>query len=230
MNKKELEEQAAFFAEFVSDHKKRLFQELLEHRTRFFTIVLEDIYQSQNASAVLRSCDGFGMQDVYIIENRNRFGVDKGVTIGAEKWLTVYRYNDQNSDNTSGAYRALKDKGYQIVVLSPHDTSVPLSEFRPEVPSALVFGAEKAGLSRYALDHADKCIHIPMFGFSESLNLSVCAAICMYHIRHHMMFTGLNWQMTGEEKKDLYLQWLKKSVKNLRELERRFNEMRSNNC
>lgn len=217
--------QISFYSEYVSEHKKRLFQRILEYRTRYFTVALEDIYQSQNASAVLRSCDGFGIQDVHVIENRNAFDVDKGVTIGADKWLTVHRYNKPDSDNTAAAFSRLREMGYRIVATTPHEKQIRLPDFVPGQPAALVFGAEKAGLSPYAVRHADELLYIPMYGFSESFNISVCVALCLQQIRRVMETGNVPWQLPEEVKQRIYLQWLRKSIRNLAALDRKFREL-----
>ena len=222
---KRLEQEIAFFSEYVSEHKKNLFQTILGSRTRYVTVVLEDIYQSQNASAVLRSCDGFGIQDVHVIENRNAFDVDKGVTIGADKWLTVHRYKKSSVNNTEVAYKSLREKGYRIVATTPHQSQVTLPDYRPEQPSALIFGAEKAGLSDYAIKNADEWLHLPMYGFSESYNISVCVALCLYHLRRIMEDHEIPWQIEVEERQHIYLEWLRQSVKRLGALDRKFEEI-----
>ncbi len=217
--------ETAFFSQFVSDHKKELFQNILNNRTRFFTVVLEDIYQAQNASAVLRSCDAFGIQDIHVIENRNVFDVDKGVTIGSDKWLSVFKYRQKNFNNTATAYKNLRDKGYRIVTTTPHAKQTELPDFEPDQPAALVFGTEKLGLTSFAIEQADQWLHIPMHGFSESLNLSVSVALCLYHLRRTMETRKIDWQLSDEEKEELYLLWLRRSVHRLPALDRRFREL-----
>ncbi|MDI6400431.1 RNA methyltransferase [Balneolaceae bacterium ANBcel3] len=211
----------SFFSNYVSEQRKNLFKTILEQRTRFFTVVLEDLYQSQNASAVLRSCDAFGIQDVHVVENRNFFNVDKGVTIGADKWLTVRRYCHPDANNTKSAYEALRAKGYQIFATTPHEHQVSLPDFSPEKPTALVFGAEKEGLTDYAIREADGCLAIPMFGFSESYNISVSAALCLYHLRSLCDQNTFSWKLPDIEKKELFLEWLKKSIKRVDALEKK---------
>ncbi len=217
--------ETAFFAQYVSEHKKNLFRHILNNRTRFATVVLEDIYQSQNASAVLRSCDAFGIQDVHVIENRNVFDVDKGVTIGSEKWLTVHRYRTPDSNNTDAAYRELRQRGYRIVATTPHEKQVELPGFYPKEPVALVFGTEKLGLTPYAIEHADEWLHIPMHGFSESFNISVCVALCLYHLRGCLQKGSTDWGLSPDEKETLFLHWLRKSVHRLPALDRKFREL-----
>lgn len=220
------ESETAFFSSYVSEHKKRLFRQILATRTRYITVLLEDIYQPQNASAVLRSCDGFGVQDVYVVENRNTFEVDKGVTIGAEKWLTVNTFNRPGQDNTSLAIEEMRNRGYRILATTPHDTACTLNEYKPNEPTALLFGAEKTGLSNRALELADQTLYIPMFGFSESFNLSVCAALCLYHMRMELKNKPVSdWQLSRIEQDQIYLNWLKRSLKHREALEKKYSEL-----
>ncbi len=221
-------QQTSFFAQYVSDHRKKLFQDILKNRTRFVTVVLEDIYQPQNASAVLRSCDAFGIQDVHVIENRNVFDVDKGVTIGSDKWLSIHRYRQKGKNNTSAAYQELRKKGYRIIATTPHEKQVALPEYVPEGPIALVFGTEKLGLTPYAIKEADEWLHIPMHGFSESFNISVSVALCLYHLRMHLEEQRCDWSLSTGERDELYLQWLRKSVHRLPALDRKFKELLEN--
>ncbi len=222
---KKLAEEISFFSDYVSEHKKSLFKEKLESRTRFFTVVLEDIYQAQNASAVLRSCDGFGIQDIHVIENRNSFDVDKGVTIGSDKWLNVHRYKNRDENNTELAYHTLRSKGYRIVATTPHKKQISLPDFAPDQPSALVFGAEKMGLSNQAIENADDWLYIPMYGFSESFNISVSVALCLYHLRQVMAGSGIDYALSESEKRAVYLQWIRKSIRKLDALDRKFREL-----
>src|SRR5688572_25411329 len=114
----------AYLSGFVSENRKKKFEEVIRFRTRHITIALEDIYQPHNASAVLRSCDCFGIQDVHIIENRNAYTVNPDVALGSSKWLNLYKYNQQE-ENTLSCIRSLKDKGYRLVATTPHtDTSI----------------------------------------------------------------------------------------------------------
>lgn len=202
-----------YLREFVTEDRWQTINEVLEQRTRQLTVVLEDIYQPHNASAVLRSCEGFGIQDVHIIENRNEFDPNKGVTIGADKWISLYSYNEQGQSNTERCYRQLRDKGYRIIATTPHEGDTTIDEVTVDQKTALVFGAELEGLSDYALDHADGYAKIPMVGFSESFNISVGAALCLYELSTRLRKTGDDWMLEEDEKLDLQLDWLKKSIR-----------------
>lgn len=213
-----------YLQEFITEERRRKINEVLDNRTRYLTVVLEDIYQPHNASAVLRSCDGFGIQDVHIIENKNEFDPNKGVTIGADKWITYHQYNRQKANNTKRCYRKLRDRGYKIIATTPHHDDVTIDEVGLEQPTALVFGAELTGLSDYAMAEADGYARIPMAGFSESFNISVGAALCLYDLTSRLRNSEAKhqWQLSGDEKLDLRLEWVKKSVRAAEKLEERF--------
>ncbi len=199
---------------FVTEHRIELFNKILSLRTRYMTILLEDIYQAHNASAVLRSCECFGVQDVHVIENQNEYRISPDVALGSEKWLSLHRYN-QHPDNTAFAIQSLKSAGYRIIATSPHETGCAIQNLNIRKGKfALIFGSELPGLSKTALEMADEYVSIPMVGFTESLNISVTAALFLHHL------TGLirnnpeiNWKLSDAEKNELKLTWLKNSVK-----------------
>jgi len=195
-----------FLLEMVSGHKRGLFLRIAEQRTRFLTVVLEDIYQPHNASAVLRSCDCFGVQDVHIIENRNRFKVIDDIVLGSSKWLTLRRYNEEAA-NTRACLTELRSKGYYIMGTTPHKDGIDLEDYVPDRPTALVFGTEKDGLTEEALELCDGYLQVPMTGFTESLNISVCAAICIHHLAHRLRNSGQDWRLNDEEKTGLLTEW-----------------------
>ncbi|WP_138430019.1 TrmH family RNA methyltransferase [Fodinibius saliphilus] len=211
-----------YLKEFITANRWEKINEVLNSRTRYLTVVLEDIYQPHNASAVLRSCDGFGVQDVHIIENKNDFDPNKGVTIGADKWISHYQYNKEGVNNTERCFRSLKDHGYQIIATTPHHDDVTIDEVSLDKPTALLFGAELTGLSDYAMNEADGYAKIPMHGFSESFNISVGAALCLYDLSSRLRKGKQDWALTDEEKLDLQLDWVRKSVRAPKKLEERF--------
>ena len=199
------------FLKCITDERKALFEKLIQKRTKYLTVVLENIYQHLNASAVLRSCDCFGIQDVHVIENYNEFKPDREVAMGASNWLTVNRYN-KNENNTLDCIQSLKNKGYRIVATSPHNSQTDLINFDlSKGKTALFFGTELEGLSDVVLENADEHLHIPMYGFTESFNLSVSAAICLYEMRMKMEKENIKWHMTEDEKNQVLLNWLRHS-------------------
>ncbi|MBE7647652.1 TrmH family RNA methyltransferase [Tenacibaculum finnmarkense] len=203
----------AYLEGFITDKRKETFNRVLNERTRHFTVVLEDIYQPHNASAVVRSCDIFGVQDVYAIENRFTNKVSRHVAKGSQKWLNINRYKE-DGDNTKACLQDLRAKGYQIIGTTPHTDSCVLSDFDVTKKSAFVFGAEKDGISDYIKQEADGFLKIPMVGFTESLNISVAAAITLNDVTARLRKTDLNWQLSNEEKRVLYFEWIKNTIKN----------------
>ncbi|MDR3188226.1 MAG: RNA methyltransferase, partial [Prevotellaceae bacterium] len=188
-------------------------QRALAERTRYITICLEDIFQPQNASAVLRSCDAFGVQDVHVVEQRNRFVPLRDVAMGSDKWLTLHKYGRQHGQPLAAALARLRQGGYRLVATTPRKGATLLDDLDLRKGKvALMFGAEYTGLSDAALSAADELITVPMYGFVESLNLSVCAAIVLRQLAQKLRQQDLTWQLSDEEKEELLLTWLKKSV------------------
>ncbi len=208
-----VEQQINYLKEFITQKRLDRFLEVLNNRTRYLTIVLEDVFQGHNAAAILRSCDCFGIQDIHLIENRNEFKPNEEISLGATQWLTLYKYNEKNHNNTEKCYQDLRQKGYKIITTSPHSKSKEISELSLEKPIALVFGAEKEGLSEYALYKADESVFIPMYGFTESFNISVSVALCLYELNKKLRNSSINYTLSDIEKNKILLQWLKNSIK-----------------
>lgn len=215
-------ELVTYLREFATESRWQKIVEVANRRTRHLTVVVEDIYQSHNASAVLRSCDGFGIQDVHIIENKNQFDASSQVTIGADQWLSIQRYNKPGIDNTEACFNELKKQGYKVVATTPHEDDWNLNELPISDKTALVFGSEIDGVSDRAKELADGFMKIPMAGFSESFNISVSAAVCLYNLTRRLKESDTNWKLTEEELDDLKLEWLRKSIKAGEQLERTF--------
>lgn len=206
-----------YFEGYLTDKRKALFKSVLNQRTRHFAVVLEDIFQPHNASAVVRSCDIFGVQDVYAIENTYTNKVSRHVAKGSQKWLNFHRYK-KDGNNTKDCLDDLKSKGYQIIGTTPHTDTI-LPDFDITKKSAFVFGEESEGISDYVKEHADGFLKIPMVGFTESLNISVAAAIILQDVTSKLRNSEINWQLSEEEKKVLYFDWVKKTIKNVDKIE-----------
>jgi len=191
MTAQQKQEFYAYLSQFITENKRQKFEEVLQNRTRFITVVLEDIFQPHNASAVLRSCDSFGIQDVHIIENENTYELNPDVEVGSAKWLTLKKYNHKES-NTLDCMQHLKSQGYKIIATSPRKNDCSLHELKLDGKIALMFGKEKEGLSETALQNADGFMKIPMYGFVESLNISVSAAISLQHLSRQLRLSKLN--------------------------------------
>lgn len=218
----EIKNLSSYLSQFVTQDRLERISEVLSRRTRKVTVMLEDIYQPHNASAVLRSCDAFGVQDVHIVENFNRFSVSRGVTIGTEQWLTLHRYNEDGVSNTRKCIEKLKGNGYTLVATTPHEQDETIDQLQVDQPVALMFGAELDGLSDEALNMADRYVKIPIVGFVESFNISVSAAICLYEITRRLRVEKNNWGLSAAELEELKLNWLRKSVRRPDLLEKEF--------
>lgn len=210
------------YYEILTPERVQRIESISLGRTRFLTVALENIYQPHNASAVLRSCDGFGVQDVHVIEDRNRFQTNSGVTIGADQWLSLHRYNHPDRDNSAGCVSELRRRGYRIVATTPHREGYVLSELPVDRPLALVFGTERMGLTAEMLAAADEYVQVPMLGFSESFNISVFAALCLYDLTTRIRTSDTRWRLSDDELLDLRLDWARKSSGHPAELESRF--------
>ena len=215
-----------YLEDFVSEKRKATFHRVLEDRTRHFTVVLEDIYQPHNSSAVIRSCDIFGLQDVHVIQNKYSSKVSRHVAKGSQKWLNIKKYN-KSATNTQDCLDDLRNDGYQIIATTPHNDSCVLHEFDITKKSAFVFGVEKEGVSEYTMNQADGFLKIPMVGFTESLNISVAAAIILQDITTKLRASNIEWQLTTKEKEVLYFDWVQKSIKSIKKITERYqNEIK----
>ncbi|WP_170124375.1 TrmH family RNA methyltransferase [Breznakibacter xylanolyticus] len=210
------------FRSFLTDQRIELIDRNLSNRTRYLTVVLEDLFQPQNGSAVLRTCDCFGIQDVHVIETRNRFKVNAEVVRGATRWIDLHRYRHE-SDNTLKTIQHLKTQGYRVVATSPHAPDADLEQFDLSAGKvALVFGTEREGISPVVQAHADELIKIPMVGFTESFNISVSVAIILHVLTTALRKSDLPWQLSDQEKLSLLYAWYRNSLKTPELIERRF--------
>lgn len=208
-----------YLQSYLTPRRQELFKKVLSQRTNHFTVATEDVYQLHNTSAVIRSCDVFGVQNVHIIEEQNAKKIDREIAMGAQKWVTINRYH-----TVQDSIKSLKEKGYQIVATSPHIESHNLRDFDVTKPSAIFFGTEKDGLSEEVLNQADSYIKIPMVGFTESLNISVSAAIILQHITNELKQSEVDWKLTDEEFFDTQLLWTKNTIKSSDKIIERYYE------
>jgi len=204
-----------YLEQFVTDRRKEIFRRVLANRTRHLTVVLEDLYQMHNISAVMRSADIFGIQDVHIIRKHYDTKPSHGIAKGAEKWLTIREYQ-----GTLPAIEALKARGYRIVATTPHTDSTLLPDFDITQKAAFFFGVEKDGLSREVMERADVFLKIPMYGFTESFNISVAAALIMYETVGKLHRSSVEWGLSDIEKNELYQLWLEKTIRSIDSIRR----------
>ena len=198
-----------YLESYLTENRRERFKKVLAERTKHFTVATEDVYQLHNTSAVIRSCDIFGIQEVNIVEEVNSKRIDREIAMGAQKWVDLNRYH-----TTKACIEDLRSKGYQIVATSPHVDGYDLVDFDISQKSCFFFGRETEGLSQQVLDEADSFVKIPMFGFTESLNISVSAAIILQHVTSKMRKSDLNWQLSEAELIEKRFDWIKKTIKN----------------
>ncbi len=209
-----------YLQNFITEERKQRFSEIISQRTNHFTVAMEDVFQMHNTSAVVRTCEVFGVQQAHSIEGRYGKRLDEKIAMGAQKWVDVFRYDD-----TQKCIDTLRGKGYQIVATTPHKDAYLLNDFDISKKSAFFFGTEKEGLSEQVLSQADTYLKIPMVGFTESLNISVAVAIVLQQLTDKLRRSNLKWQLTDEERYSVLEQWTKISVRNVNDVIKRYNEL-----
>lgn len=210
-----------YLEDFISEERKARFLEVLETRTKYITVAIEDVFQMHNTSAVIRSCEIFGVQEAHVIEGRNEKILDKNIALGAEKWVDVFSY-----DNAMGCIETLRQDGYKIIATTPHTDDFLLGDFKIDGKTALFFGTERDGLSKEVLDNADGFLKIEMAGFTESLNISVSAAIILQDLTTNLRKLDVNWQLTDAEKLEKRLDWTKKTIKSIDDILTRYDAIK----
>jgi tRNA (guanosine-2'-O-)-methyltransferase len=163
-------------SDFLLPERKARIDEVVARRTRSLVVVMEAFCDPQNVNAVLRTCDAFGVQEVHVVEGPMKaWDRNKKISQNADKWLDVTRWT-----STPECLGALRARGYAIYVTWLGEGTVGLDALDFSGPVALVFGNESRGVSDEALALADARYAIPMRGFSQSLNVSVAAAVSLF--------------------------------------------------
>lgn len=201
-------------SEFITDGKKARIEEVLSRRTNYLTFVLEDIVQSHNASATIRTGEILGLSDIYVIDKNNKYTLNPDITLGSSQWINLNKYK-----NAKFAIDRLKSDGYSIVATSLSEQSVNLENFPINNKMAVFFGTELAGLSSEVLEAADLCVKIPMYGFTQSYNISVAVAIVMYSLLIRLRESGVDYLLNEVEKSNLRLKYYRQVVKNYQIIE-----------
>ncbi|MFC2531816.1 MAG: TrmH family RNA methyltransferase [Capnocytophaga ochracea] len=214
------QELLTYLEHFITEERKERFLQVISARTNHFTVAMEDVFQMHNTSAVVRTCEVFGVQQAHSIEGRFGKRLDAKIAMGAQKWVDVFRYND-----TQSCIDALRAQGYQIVATTPHEDAYFLNDFDISKKSAFFFGTEKEGLSEQVLSQADTYLKIPMVGFTESLNISVAVAIVLQQLTDKLRRSQVAWQLTDEERLSTLINWTKKSIRNVKDVLKRYEEL-----
>lgn len=211
-----------YLATFNTENRRTLIETISAQRTRYVTVVTENLSHAHNISAVLRTCECFGIQDVHIIKNGGTYNTNPKIVRGSDKWLNLYQYTDKEQ-TSSNVLTNLKQSGYRIVATTPHEKDTTIHNFDlTKGPAAFVFGTEQSGISQEVMEIADEFIQIPMQGFTESLNISVTAGILIHYITSKLRDSEINWQLTQYEIDKLRLEWMRLSLKRPDLLEKHF--------
>ncbi|MGB5226997.1 MAG: RNA methyltransferase [Eudoraea sp.] len=209
----------SYLETYITPERLKRFNDVLSERTNYITVAIEDVFQMHNASAVIRSCDVFGIQKAHIIEDRFGQRLDKNIAMGAQKWVDIERYTA-----VEPCISKLRGDGYKIIATTPNSDSTLLEDFKLEDKVALFFGTEKEGLSAEVIEQADGTLKIPMSGFSESLNISVSAAIILYNLTQQLKRSKLPWRLSEGEILEKRLDWTKKSIKSIDKIIERYRK------
>lgn len=210
-----------FLFSIITEERKAIFEKVLNYRTRHITVMLENIYQAHNASAVLRSCDLSGIQDVHIVEGTNKYNVNPQISMGSAKWLNLYKYSEKK-DNTIKTIQHLRKQGYKIVATTPHKDCFGPNELPLDNKIALLFGTELTGLSDVALENADEFIKIPQFGFTESYNISVSVALILFSLTNRLHNSDIKWHLSKDQLLDIKLDWARQTISRSELVEEQF--------
>lgn len=208
-----------FLRHHITDRRKERIRQVVDERTHTVVPVVEGLYDMGNVSAVLRSAEALGYYSVHVVETSERFKNSSRTSSGAEKWLDIHRWQ-----KPADCYTQLKDDGYQLAV-THLDGSVPLSQIDFTRPTAVVFGNEAEGVSEETLAHADYRCQIPMVGFVQSYNVSVAAALTLFHAhRERTNELGRQGDLSPEEKLALTARYYIRSVTKAEQILRRYIE------
>lgn len=212
-NTDRLRDEIDYLAELMLPQRFDIIQKIVKNRTNYLTVCLENIFHGQNASAIIRSCEAFGIQNIHVIEERCHFRPNVEIVKGADKWLDIHRHNE--NDASEHLIKNLKAEGYRIVATSPHIDGVTADEYDlSKGKTAIFLGTEKQGISKTVMENADDFIRVDMHGFVESLNVSVCGAIILSSLTSQLRHrTDIEWQLTDEEQLVMLNRWMKLSVR-----------------
>ncbi len=214
-------ERIDYLADFMTPERREKLETTLCSRTHYMTILTENTFHSQNASALMRHCEAFGLQELHAVESLCQFRTYTDIVRGTDKWVDLKRY-----EKSPAAIAALKAEGYRIVATTPHREDCTPESFDVKAGKfALVFGTEHSGISEDIIAAADEFLRIPMCGMVESLNVSASAAILIYMLSERMRHSSAKWQLNESQREELLYRWMKSSVKDVeRVLERKFGE------
>lgn len=205
-------------AQLVSEHKSELFDQIAAERTDYINVVIENLYKEHNASAVLRTCDCYGIKKLHVIENENQYKVNREIALGAGKWVDVETHTEGKLPALE-CIETLKKRGYKIIATTPHTDEFDIYNIPINEPMAFFFGTEFSGLSPEVLEQCDMRVKVPMYGFTESFNISVSAAILLSALRKRLNDSTIEWKLSKEDQIRLKTEWCIKNLSRGKEIE-----------
>ena len=182
-------------------------EEVLAQRTRHLAVVLENLYDAHNLSAVLRTADAFGVQEVHVVDAEGDFAISRKISLGAHKWLDIVVHSGETA--SEDCVTALRDRGFRMMAATLAPGAVALGDLDLSGRVAFVFGNEHEGLTEAMARACDSAYVIPMRGFVQSFNVSVSAAITLQHARSARAWPGLEEADAASVLED----WMGKSIK-----------------
>ncbi len=191
----------------ITEHRRDLLFKVVQNRTRHFCMVLEDLFDPHNISAVIRTAEVFGLEDVHVIEEVNPYKINKSILKGSIKWMDIYLYKKRKA-----CLEHLRNKGYRIAVASTN-TENSVLDLDLSKPTAFYLGSEFTGNHPDTLAAADAEFKLPQYGITESMNVSVAGGVLMCYLDHFMRQRGREtYTLPPEERDALLLDWLKRHL------------------
>lgn len=201
-----------YLKKFITDERYSLFNNVLNNRTRYISLFIENIYQSHNASAIIRTAEALGIQDIVIFERKNSFSINEEITLGAQKWITIKKYNE-NQTSVKKVIEYYKEQDYRIIGTVLDQNSISLNDLNIKKGKMMfLFGTEKEGLTDEIKTFVDEYVKIPMYGFTQSFNVSVSAGITLSCVMNKLRQSNIQFLLSSEEKEKLMIDWLVKSI------------------
>jgi tRNA (guanosine-2'-O-)-methyltransferase len=187
--------------------KKQKMAQVLPLRTRHVVTVIENVLDSNNTNAILRTSEALGIQEAHLVYGNIKYIPQKSVSKGAHLWIDTYKYGSEHEDNAMQCIKALKNKNYRLIVTTP-EAQNRIEDITIHEPLAVCFGQESKGISQCFLNHADVLVSLPQYGFTESYNVAVAAGMIMMPLIERIRKSSISWQLTTEEQSVLYKSWI----------------------
>ena len=205
----ECRERVEYLSEFLLESRVETLNRALDMRTEYITVMTENMFHAQNASAIVRHCEAFGVQNIHTVEELCPFLPTLNIALGTDKWIDINRHA-----TTADAVKVLREQGYRIIATTPHHKSCTPETFDVKRGKfALVFGTEKTGVSAEILAEADEYLQIPMCGMVDSLNVSASAAILIYMLSQRMRLECEDWRLSEEKRIRILYDWYRYAVR-----------------